>query len=219
MPIRSGPFSLSVPANGNATRQLVFGNQGAVYRFFNSTDRTNPMQKRFALSNAGASGAAVDVAQPLHATMSIDVAVGPTDDAAARPVGIRITATNGLGSIEDIEGSFDLLRDSRGARTAVPSRSGRFNFPTRVPDSFLPVMIVDLTHSAQAAIYRVYNTGGSTFQVFVAADKNGAMEVRRISLPAKQTTDIDLSHGTVRKMFVARAGAGEAIRGVFELVG
>jgi hypothetical protein len=75
-------------------------------------------------------------------------------------------------------------------------------------------------NSAQTAIYGVYNTGGSTFQVFIfiAANKAGALEVRWVPILDKQFTDIELSHGTVRKMFVARDAAGEVIRGVFELV-
>ena len=219
MPIRSGPFSITVPTGGEETQRVVRGGLGSVYRFFNSTDRTDPQQKKFRLTNAAAAGGYVEVDQNLRATMSIDVAVGPTDDPAARPVGIQVIASNQVGTPEVIQGSFDLVRDRLGVRTAMPSRSGRFNFPRRVANNFLPVLLVDLTHSLLAAIYRFSNTGDLPFEVFIALDKEGASEVLREEIDAKQTLDLEIYHATVRRVWVARVNNGDHIRGVFELVG
>jgi hypothetical protein len=222
MPARSAPFSLSVPANStNTTRQLVFGNEGAVYRVFNSTDRANPMDKKFRLSATAAAGSFVEVDQDLHPTMSIDVSVGPTDNAVARPIGIRARFINGLATPEEMTGAFELIRGSAGELTASPCRSGRFNFPKRVPNAFLPVRVVDLTHSNPAGIrtvYRFHNTGENSFEIFVAADK-AAAKIFTTTLGKKQSIDIELTDAAIRKIFVARVANDQPISGVFDLVG
>ena len=218
MPVRSGPFSFEVPGNTtDSPKQVIFGGAGAVYRFFNSTDRSNPQDKKFELS-MGWNGAEVKVAQDLHATMSLDLAVGSSSDPAGHPLGIRVIATNSSANPEEIRGSFDLIRASTGVLSRMPSRSGRFNFPKRVPNAFLPVQIVNLTNSAPNAIYRIHNTGEKPFKVFVAVAKNTA-KVFDQELGPSQAMDLEISDAQKRNVFVARINNDEHIKGVFDLIG
>lgn len=214
------PFSFLVPASSSSTRQVIFGGQTAVYRFFNSSDRVNPAQKKINLINGRASGAATEVPQDLLPTMSLDVAIGPSDDATVQPVGILAKATNGATSEENISGSFELIRDAAG-RIAERGRRGRFNFPPRVPASFLPVLLADLGNSASLATYRFVNTGENEFQVFVAADKTSTGgNAFSVVLTERQSVDFDVTSTNKRRIFVTRTtnSTGKLIRGVFELL-
>jgi hypothetical protein len=226
MAARSGPFSFDVPDStpvAGAGRRLLYGGEGSVYRVFNSSDRADARDTRMAVTNERQAGSYVQLPQLLYPTMSIDVAVGPSDQVSGFPVGLRVE--NGVIPAQNVQirGSYDLVRNADGTIAEGERRTGRFNFPSRIPNNFLPVLLVDLTYSTQSAVYRVYNTGEHTFEIFVAETKAATAMQKALSvdLERRQSMDVEIpvTGSTLKRIFVARKANGESISGVFELVG
>lgn len=229
MAVRSGTFSFDVNAGtnpGDASQRLTFSTNdmaGAVYRVFNSSDRASANDARLRVTNERAGGSYNAAPEVLFPTMSIDVGVGTTDDVNNHPAGLRVV--NGTMPTDDvrIRGSFDLVRDKLGWVNDRPRRSGRFNFPPRVPNNFLPVMLVDLQKAAAfVAIYRFHNTGDKAFELFVAADQNDMGAARELTLTLDSHEAVDLyvpEAGNSRRVFVNRIVNGDPISGVFEMIG
>ncbi|MEW4486820.1 hypothetical protein AB1L42_01995 [Thalassoglobus sp. JC818] len=217
MTIRNGIFIIDVAAMSSETRRLIYHGEGAIYRFFNSTDRASPLRKKIEIRNAYDSGAqAVD--QILYPTMCIDVAVGPTTDPMTFLEGIEVLAENQTAANEDIKGIWELVRDTDGTVLNNDRKSGRFNFPRSIADSHLPVMLADLTYSSEDAIYRIFNTGKHTFELFIAEDKNRTNEVFSTDVFSRQAIDITVNDINHRKVFVTRKATLQPIKGIFELV-
>ncbi|TWT57845.1 hypothetical protein KOR42_12120 [Thalassoglobus neptunius] len=217
MTIRNGIFIIDVAAMSSETRRLIYHGEGAIYRFFNSTDRASPLKKKIKIQNTYDSGPE-EVDQILYPTMCIDVAVGPTSDASMFLEGIEVQAENKTSANEDMKGIWELVRDTDGTVLNNDRKSGRFNFPRSIADTHLPVMIADLTFSSDDAIYRVFNTGKHTFELFVAEDKNKTNEVLSTDVFPRQAIDITIDDMDSRKVFVTRKASLQPIKGIFELV-
>jgi|GEM_PF-4373428 len=247
MPIRSGHFSFPVQKRANNTspfgsevRRLSFGGAGTIVRVFNSTERYQFDRKYFRVANKRASDPypAEEVDQNLYPTMSIDVFVV----ANGAETGVEVVGHNGIvdanGGTSAFEGSYDLVRTANGTLMNDRRRSGRFNFPSAVPNELpvfdagmgmdvnkplFPVLLADLSDLTTGSVmYRIQNTGDKTFKVSVAANRGAINAGNTVELAAAQGIDTAVQAGY--SLFVSRPSAGDemtrdAIRGVYEIVG
>ncbi|MFG0334067.1 MAG: hypothetical protein ACF8TS_11950 [Maioricimonas sp. JB049] len=236
MPIRSGRFHFPVnnitsgaPWNTSNRHRLSYGGRGALYRIFNSTDRVQPLQKYFRIAKEydASSSTFLEVDQNLFPTMSIDVVVGGGSASELdKAPGLSVIGHNGVtGTGESLfEGSFDLIRTADGALVETRRRSGRFNFPARIPDDwtgsegatspFFPVLLADLGELSTGKLtYRVINTGENPFKLMV-----GSAE---LTVPDEQSIDLDILAGQTLsvKRDADQDASRDAIRGVFDVIG
>ncbi|MFG0296237.1 MAG: hypothetical protein ACF8PG_10055, partial [Maioricimonas sp. JB045] len=184
------------------------------------------------------------VDQNLYPTMSIDVVVVDVSDPMelVPSTGVEVTGHNGIvdanGGVNEFEGSYDLVRTASGTLMNDRRRSGRFNFPSAVPNELpvfdagmgmdvnkplFPVLLADLSDLTTGSVmYRIQNTGDKTFKVSVAANRGAINAGNTVELAAAQGIDTAVQAGY--SLFVSRTSAGDemtrdAIRGVYEIVG